>query len=555
MEKLCFVSCCYKRLIAVSALAFFLLTPAASWACTTIVIGRDASATGNIVFGRTEDLEPYNAKRFVVYPSGTFKEGETLEDLYGFQYTFIHDSYKFTGVPDMAVNGDGRYDAHGVNEFGVAVTATNTTRLSSGAAAADPTVDNGLREAVLTTIILAESKRVQEAITLIGSLVESNGAAETFIFVVADQDEAWIVEVISGHRWVASRVPDNSFAVIANDMVTVSVDLSESDRFRGSADFQTFAEEHNFASYNSDETLNIAGSYGSINEDGNTYRRWRGYNRFAPSLGVEVRVSTDVTPYNLFARPDRRIEVAEVMSFQRDRYEGTGYDLSLSQQTFNEDGEERELSWPRPIGTVGQIETHIYEMVKGYPNSIGARFWMAMAQSEHSVYLPYYGAITDTHPYYKREAGEYQKYQADSAFWIFQDLASKARADRERYGKPIRDYWLAYERKLLNEQAQIEVNLIREYQSDPRTAAKYITDHTIAQSQAAIDKAVEIRDALNKHIAERPGDIFVVPEDKVIISEDQTPESGGGGGCSAGAGVLALAASAALILRRRGSLR
>jgi dipeptidase len=545
LRKLCFVSCCCKRLIAVSALAFFLLTPAASWACSTIVIGRDASATGNIVFGRTEDLDPNNAKRFVVYPARTFKKGDEFEDLYGFRYTFSHDSYKFTGAPDMLANDDGRYDAHGVNEFGVAVTATNTTRPSAGASEADPTVEGGLREAVLTTIVLAESKTVAEAITLVGGLVENKGAAENFIFITASQSEAWIVEVISGHRWVASKVPDNAFAVIANDMVTVSVDLSDGEKFRGSADFQAFAEDKGFAKYNPDGTLNIAGSYGSINEDANTYRRWRGYDIFAPSLEVKVKTSSDIDPYSLFARPDKPIEVTDVMSFQRDRYEGTKYDLSLSPQTFRDDGQERELSQPRPIGTAGQIETHIYEMVRGYPASIGARFWMAMAQSEHSVYLPYYGAITDTHPYYKNEAAEYAAYQRDSAFWIFQDLAFKARSNREKYGKPIKDYWLDYERKLFNEQAQIENNLVREYQSDPNVAAKYITDYTIAQSQAAIDKAVEIRDALDKHIAERPGDTFVVPADK-------TPESDGGG-CSAGVGAMALflAVFAAAVVRGR----
>jgi dipeptidase len=534
---------CCKRLAAVLALAFFLLTPAASWACSTIVIGRDASATGNIVFGRTEDLNPYNAKRFEVYPAGTFKKGYEWEDLYGFRYVFSHDSYKFTGVPDMQVNGGGRYDAHGVNEFGVAVTATNTTPMSDGASKADPTAEAGLREAVLTTIVLAESKTVTEAITLIGDLVESKGSAESFAFIVASQSEAWIVEVISGHRWVASKVPDDAFAVIANDMVTVSVDLSDGKRFRGSADFQKFAEENDFAEYNSDGTLNIAGSYGKINGDGNTYRRWRGYGLFAPSLEIEVKISSDITPYSLFAGPDKPIEVTEVMSFQRDRYEKTKYDLSLSAQTFDNEGKERELAQPRPIGTAGQIETHIYEMVRGYPASVGARFWMAMAQSEHSVYLPYYGAITDTHPYYKKEAAKYETYQDDSAFWIFQNLASKARSDREKYGKPIKDYWLAYERKLFNEQAQIEGDLLREYQSDPNAAAKYITDYTIAKSQAVIDKAIEISDALDKHIAERPGDLFVVPS-------DETAESGG---CSAGAGAMAIlmAALAAAAVRRR----
>lgn len=514
-----------RRLPAALALAFFLLSPVTSWACTTIVVGKNASATGNILFARTEDYRPTAAKRFVVYPAGYYKRGSILRDTNGFEYTFTHDSYKFTGMPDMRTTGEELYDAHGTNEHGLAVSATNTTDISPELDAFDPLVSNGIQEPILPAVLLGEAKTVREAITLAGNLVERHGASEGFLFVVADQDEAWIFETVSGHRWVASRVPDDSFVVVANDMVTDYVVLSDDANFRGTADVIDFAIDKQFMIYDRSgaDRVNIAASYGKgvINEDGNTHRRWRGYNLYAPSQGIGLRASANSYPYQAFVKPDGKIGVTDIMQFQRDRYQGTQYDQSASRQVFNASGREIDGGSPRPIGVVTQQETHIYEMVKGYPAEIGARWWMAVAQSEHSVYLPFYGAITDTHPYFQKEAAR-EAYEPDSAFWIFQDLAFKARGNRAKYGKPVQDYWRQYELKLYNEQASVESELLSTYARDRAAGRRMITDYTIATTQAAINKAAQIREALIEHMAARSGDLFTVPSD-LIPYTDATP--------------------------------
>lgn len=512
-----------RRLFAVAALAFFLLTPVTSWACTTIVVGKDASATGNILLARTEDLSPIAAKRFVVYPAGYYKRGFILRDDNGFEYTFTHDSYKFTGTPDMAVNAEGLYDAHGTNEHGIAVTATNSTAVSTIMAGHDPLVSNGIQEPVLATILLAEASTVSGAITLAGNLVERYGASESFVFVVADQNEVWLFEAVSGHRWVASRVPDDSFVVVANDMVTDYVVLSDDANYRGRDDVAQYVVDKGVQLLGSGGRVNIAGSYGRgrINMEYNSYRRARGYNMFASSQGIAVKKSDDLYPYSMFVKPDRKIGVTDIMNFQRDRYQNTANDMSASAQAFNAAGLEIESGSDRPVGSIRQMETHIYEMVKGYPAEIGARWWMAMAQSEHSVNLPFYGAITDTHPYYKKEARE-AAYEPESAYWIFGDLAYLARGNRVKYGKPIQDYWRKYELKLYDQQASVEKELLSVYSRDKAAGRKMITDYTIATSQAAMNKAAQIRKALLAHIAARPNELFSVPSDLLPFSNIET---------------------------------
>ncbi|MDR1916945.1 MAG: C69 family dipeptidase [Synergistaceae bacterium] len=526
--KRSFTKLFYRRLFALISLSFFLLSPTTSWACTSVIVGKDASATGNVLFSRNEDISSSYAKRFLVYPRGYYKAGQAISlDNYGFVFTFSHDSYKFTGTPETSSNWYSAsnpnnipdiFDESGVNEYGLAMSATNTTGFSAAASRNDPAPSRGkFREEVITSVILAECKTVEEALKLTEKLVEEVGI-EGCTFMIADQSEVWIIESLSGHRWIASRVPDDSFAVIANDKVVNRADLGDFANFRGSVDYLAFAEganneNENFAKYHADSTLDLVRTFGSsVNSLSNSSRRWRGYDMFAPSLGIEriATNNTDIT-YDLYVIPDKKIAPSDIMLFQRDRLNGTSMDSSESSTS--------------PITTVagtGTIEGHIYEMVKGFPPEIGARFWLAIGQPEHSVYLPYYGAITDTHPYYKKDFTA-RGYQDKSAYWVFADVATKARTNREMYGTPIREYWRAYEMKLYDEQPVIERELLRLYNEEGLdSASKFITDYTVAVADRTFAKAEKLRAALIDHIAARSGDLFVVPDDPTERANDIT---------------------------------
>jgi dipeptidase len=495
------------------------------------------------MIARTEDSTA-GSKRFVVYPAGYYKKGQVLGTDAGFAYTFPHDSYKFTGIPEMDANSYDPdnpdaildlYDAGGVNEYGIACSATNTTGFRQPNSALDPRPRNGWTETNIPAVILGSCKTIEEALTLVKEIVEGVGMSNE-AFLIADKNEAWIVEAISGHRFVATRVPDDSFAIIANDMVTDYVDPSDTKNYRATADFERYAKGDNVSgeifAIRKDDKLDVAATFGSINAAGNTYRRWRGYSMFAPSLNLEP-LTTPANSYKLYQKPDKKISAADIMEFQRDRYNGTKYDMTETPQYFGENGRETEAPrdpTSRPIGHYTHMETHIFEMGNAYPGEIGARFWVGMGQLEHSVSLPFYGLITDTHPYYKTNIrsvpGVYgilgTRYQSDVAWYIFYDLAFHARSNRVKYGKPIKDYWRAYELKLVAEQEKVEEEMLKLYAQDPQAAAKFITDYTIATADAAMAKAEKIRSALRKHIAASSGDLFVVPGDLAEPVNDVT---------------------------------
>ena len=564
-----------RKLFTAVLLFFFLFSDlsTAAWACTSLVVGKDASASGYPMFSRTEDSVSYSAKRFFVYPAGYYKKGQTIVDpSYGWTWTWTHDSYRMTATPDMPVNGPNVYDQAGVNEHGYMMTTTNSTTQSSGATAVDPRVRNGgFAESLLNTVILGEAATSDEALTLWGSIAEKDGMAEGCFWMLNDAGgNHWITENCGGHRWVAARVPDDSFVVIANDMVIDYVDLADAKNFRGSADLEKFAVDNGFAVYGPAGTpeagkFNVAASYGQQNGTGNTYRRWMGFHLFAPSQNIQLKrpynavTSPDVYPYPTFVKPDRKISALDIMEFQRSRYEGTPYDISETPMIFStavvargtgsyvhmyQEAETTQLpalgtpgsgSNPppdtvnaRPVGHYTQKETHIYEQIPALPSDISARWWFLEGQPEHSVNLPFYGNINDTHPAYKKLV-PFRAYDPESAFWIFRELSYLARSNRKQYGHSAHDYWRAYETKLYNEQAGVTSELIERYNKDPKDAANWITDYTFATSQAAMNRAGLIRKALLKHISTNSGDVFVVPSDTIPFTNgtfDIHPTSG-----------------------------
>ena len=527
--------------------AIFIFMPACSFACSSFAVGKNASATGNAFFGRTSDIDSSNAVRMKIYKAGMYRKGQALSNPYlhdKWSYTFSHDSYKFWAVPDMPYDeslkkGDTDvYESTGVNEYGVAVSATNTTDLREAAKVnGNDYGENGVDESFAAKIILSEVKTAREGVKLLGSIIEKDGCGskEGFVVYIGDKNEVWVLETAGNHRWVASRVPDDKFLIVANDMLTDYVDLSDTANFLGTADIKQFAVDNGFAVYGTgahSKDVNIAASYGSLNGAVDTYRRWRGYSMFAPSVVKEPLFSADVT-YPMFAVPDRKIFPTDAMALQRDRYEGTSWDISkISRAMLNDRGYDYpEITlttgcdwWVRPIGHNTTQEAHIIEIVRDFPGVIGARTYLCGAQPEDSVYLPFYGNMTALHPYAEtivdgnyKTSGDvkvaYPRYQSDSYYFIFQDLGFRARENRAMYGAPIKAYWRAYELKLAGQQKDVEKKLLAYYKQSPALADSYITEYTLNTLQRAMNRAALMRKALIRHTQTAPGTLFTVPTD------------------------------------------
>ena len=395
-----------RRVLALMVLSFYLLSPVASWACTTIMVGKNASSTGRPLFARTEDLNTNGSKKFIVVPAGFYKAGvEYSLDAQGLKWTFSHDSYKYTAVPDTsrlgisALGGESAskdavphwedgyhftFDSNGVNEKGFAVTATTTTGIRSGIGMTG-TTGAQWTERTMAKLLLAEAANCQEAMDAIDKLLapgpgQQRMAAEAIH--MADQNEMWMLESVGSYNYVASRVPDDYFCVFTNAMHTQYFDENDPANYRSNFKPVTYAEENGFARYQIDDNgvkrVNIALTYGTLAADGNrgvdgeynAYRRWRGMTMFAPSQGSSLKLvevsdyygggGTSATSsdtgrtYPAFIKPDKKISPMDIAWMQRDRYAGTPFDYTYSPQYLNANGGEinESTSAPSSIASV-----------------------------------------------------------------------------------------------------------------------------------------------------------------------------------------------------------
>ena len=446
-------------------------------------MGKDASTTGHAFFGRSVDYSTLAADNLQVFPQGSFKRGQWLTDPYerqkygkdvNYSYLFSHDSYRFLAAPALPFSyrllpSDVKvYHSAGINEKGVAVSAANTTALRREAEVKDNAyTKKGIAESFAAMILLAEADSARDGVRRMGEIVERDGVGdkEGFLLMIGDSQEVWIFETLGHRRWVASRVPDDKFLVVANDTVTDYVDLNDPEHYLGSADIKEFAIKQGFAIYGPkgsghEKDVNLAASYGGLVNDPlfNTYRRWRGYQLFAPSQKIDVKKGqSDIYP--MFVKPDHKISPMDEMNFHRDRYEGTAYDRSTEKQTMiypnGYEGRikmDEEKKLVRPMGVEVSSTVHILEL-NGYPAEIGGRLWYCLAPAEDAVFLPYYGNETDVPLWSKiRVDGNYRivkgkrysypRYQPDSAASLQMKLGPKADFSRLQYTIELmgRDY-------------------------------------------------------------------------------------------------------------------
>ena len=186
-------------------------------------------------------VNSYN-KLYYVSPAGNHKAGEAYKGCYGFEYEFKRDSYAYTAFSDDNREGvDGvcpdcggthahtPYEAAGTNEMGVTVSATETLHGSAEVCAVDPYADAGIEEAEIVTVLLSESSSAREAVELLLSIYDGAGCAGGAGLFIADDSEAWYIENLTGHQYMALKLNPTLVFVEPNMSIIGLIDLDDSD--------------------------------------------------------------------------------------------------------------------------------------------------------------------------------------------------------------------------------------------------------------------------------------------------------------------------------------
>lgn len=483
-----------KWTIAALALMLGLMPLAAMQACTGFAAGKQATADGSLLLGRTEDIGSAYNKVFNVNPATQGEGTVTLTDPYnGFSIALPAEGAKWTMVNDVPEHDDGLYAECVTNAWGVSLTATVSTSYNEAAEKADPLLENGLREAYIPNVVIPFAKSAKEGVKMLGAVIEEYGAAECNTVIFGDADEAWVMEIVSGHQWAAARVPDDKYAVIPNCMMLGWVDLADSGNFLGSENLFALPQQEGFLKEHEGKP-HVALTWGSEMSADNRLRAWGGQHFLSPSKAMPYESQV----FELFMSPDEPVSLMQAMKLMSYRYEGTEYDVNLNPSN-------------RAIGTERTAEAHLFQYRKALPPVQ----WLCLGNPEHTVFLPAYFDLTQTPGAFRVEGTEYQP---ASAYWTFRGLSGLAEIDRVQYGQGVKDYWAGYQQQLIQALPAMDQRLAQAAAEDKGAAANALF---AALAEDALADAKALTDALMFYHLKR-GPISSTP--KTPFAAPLTPE-------------------------------
>ena len=483
--------------LALVAMTFLLLPIQAVQACCGFIIGRQLTKDGTTLFGRTEDYPYYpnggkHNKNYVVVDAKTYNEGDQIEDeSNGFTYPHATNEMKYTATYDSA-RGDGSNGAfgeHGFNEAGVSMTATVTAIPNKKVLTTDPLKADGLPEAAMLDVILPRVKTAREGVELLAKVIEEKGSAEGNVVVFADQNETWYMEILSGHQYVAVKVPEDKYAVFANTYYLGHVDLNDTENVIASKDVEKVAKESGNYKTDKDGNFHIAKSYGPEKyAEGDRSRTYAGITLLDP----DSKVTYEDDEYELFRSPtdpNKKYTLEDAFALQRNRFEHLNGrfvpDDQIGVKKQGDDGSNdtvRKDQYKYALGNENVIDAHVYQINPNLPKSFGGTVWIGMGPSRNTPYVPFYGNVKDTYEAFKSQTATYDP---NSWYWTVWHIDQMAINNQDLFGKSIQNHWKALEEQLIIEQkvSDAKYAALKADEAAAKGAEDQVTAEAIARSE------------------------------------------------------------------------
>ena len=456
-----------KKLVfkmAIVLMVILLLPVQIAQACCGFIIGRQLTKDGTTLFGRTEDYPYYpnggkHNKNYVVVDAKSYKEGDQIQDeSNGFTYPHASNEMKYTATYDSA-RGDGSNGAfgeHGFNEAGVSMTATVTAIPNKKVLTTDPLKADGLPEAAMLDVILPRVKTAREGVELLAKVIEEKGSAEGNVVVIADQNETWYMEILSGHQYVAVKVPEDKYAVFANTYYLGHVDLNDTENVIASKDVEKVAKESGNYKTDKDGNFHIAKSYGPEKyAEGDRSRTYAGITLLDP----DSKVTYEDDEYELFRSPtdpNKKYTLEDAFALQRNRFEHLNGrfvpDDQIGVKKQGDDGSNdtvRKDQYKYALGNENVIDAHVYQINPNLPKSFGGTVWLGMGPSRNTPYVPFYGNVKDTYSAFKPQTATYDP---NSWYWTVWHIDQMAINNQDIFGASVQNHWKMLEEQLISAQ-------------------------------------------------------------------------------------------------------
>lgn len=471
-----------------------LMAMANSFACTNLIVGKNASTDGSTIVSYSADSYGLFGELYH-YPAATYPKG-TMLDVYEW------DTGKYLGQIDQVrktYNVIGNINEHQLTiaetTFGGREELTDTLGI----------LDYGS----LIYITLQRAQTAVEAIKVMTDLVQRHGyysSGESF--TIADPNEIWILEMIGkgpgirGAVWVAVRIPDDCISAHANQSRIHTFDMDDKRNCMSSPDVISFARERGyFTGMNKD--FSFAKAYNPLDFGGLRYceaRVWSYFNMFTDKgneyLPYVLGESTEPMP--LYVKANRKLSVKDVKNAMRDHYEGTPLDITkdmgagiyktpyrLSPLGFKVN--DVEYFNERPISTQQSGWVFVSQMRSEKVAPIGGVLWFTLDDANMSVFTPVYCCTTKVPDSYAANGADYITFSWESGFWIYNWVSNMVYPRYSLMIDDLRAVQQELEGTFETMQGAVEAKATELYAKNPKDAIAFLTNYTNMTANNTID--------------------------------------------------------------------
>jgi dipeptidase len=484
--------------------------------CTSIMIGRLATADGSVITSQTAD--------------GTYRTWMTIsphrKNEAGAKNK-IYTGRMGTRTPDdergLKLTGEIPEVPESFSFFNTSYPAMNEHQLGMGETTVVGRSELRNPEGVfqieeIQRLMLERCTTAREAIRLADDLTETYGYIDYGeCLTIADTKEVWHVEILGatkkhiGAVWAAVRIPDDHVGVSANSLRIGELDLNNPDYFMASKNVYALAVEMKWWDPKGKEPFKFYKAYSRQKGNHRPYREWRVLSLAAPSLSLDPKA--EELPFSV--RAERKISVRDVMAWFRDTYEGTPFDCMP--KIFLKDGSRNPAVSPwmsdavkwglnslkpdvAPTHyTIANNTTSYSTVIQSrawLPDPIGGIVWLGFDNPAQSGRIPLFCGITELPPSFK--VSSQNGFTTESAAWAFRQAARLAQLGWGKTRKMVEGLISEIENRALAEVPLIEKNAVELYAENPDKARALMTgycrDFAFAVTQRYRDLCDELWD-------------------------------------------------------------
>jgi len=485
----------------------FLLPSYTNGNCFTILVGKDASADGAVLFGHNEQNGGRRIVNYRYIPRMKYQPGAEVILRNGGRLPQVQETWAMLWLQNPGVEfGDSYF-----NEWGVVVA-------SDGCFTREDSYEELIRRGQITDggigymlrrLVAQRAKTAREGVKLAGDLLNQFGYNSSGrSLIIADPNEAWVLAIARGKHWIAQKCPDDEVVLLPNiHIIGAEADINDTENVLASPGLVEYAVEKGWYDPSSGKPFSFKEAFSLppheksfMGQYGVDPRQW-----YAQCMVKGETIDLDeVNDLPFSVKPKKLMTVQSVAVVLRSHLEGTPFDATDHYQKGSPHKIKSEAA--RICGSTTQ-EGAVYQLRNWMPPEIGCVVWRSLAAPCSSVLTPWYLSMDEMPDHYYKPSDleeeldlnrhfNYPKqrleFDPDFAFDVFNELENLVDIDYKNGIKIVRSEWDSFEEQQFAVQPLLEETALKIYEKDKNLAKDFLTDYSLSRATLALNKAKQL---------------------------------------------------------------